>query len=221
MRTGTRLANFTAIVWDTPARCRVSFAHFLRRSKAKQKEAVEFLQKNLFATPGWLINYDIFSRTGTNPVSVIGNIQDGMLNRMLSTRTLAKLLDAEASQGKQAYQVTELLSDLKKGIWSELAARKPIDIYRRNLQKSYVNTLNNIINPSSASTTGQGGGGFTISIGPAISSDKSDIKSVVRAQLQQLRTEARAAAAAIPDEMSRYHLLDIATRIDNALDPKN
>jgi hypothetical protein len=43
---------------------------------------------------------------------------------------------------------------------------------------------------------------------------------VVRAHLQQLRTEARIAAAAITDEMSRYHLLDIATRIDNALEPK-
>jgi hypothetical protein len=135
---------------------------------------------------------------------------------MLSTRNFAKLLDAEAAIGKQAYQVTELLSDLKKGIWREVTARKPIDIYRRNLQKSYVNTLTNILNPPA---TGGFSGGFTITIGPAVSTDKSDIKSVVRAHLQQLKNETRAAAA-MPDEMSRYHLLDIVTRIDNALDPK-
>lgn len=189
-------------------------------SETKQREAVEFLQKNLFSTPTWLINNEIFSRTGTNPVSAIGNLQDGMLSRMLSTRNLTKLLDAEALLGNKAYQLTELLFDLKKGILSEVTAKRPIDIYRRNLQKSYVNTLINIIKPAPA-TGGGTGGGFTISFGPAISTDKSDVKSVVRAHLQQLRNEAKGASTVVSDEMSRYHLQDIATRIDAALDPKN
>lgn len=212
------VTKYVGGIMETPKMVEESGPVYEVVSKDKQREAVEFLQKNLFTTPAWLINYDIFSRTGENPVATIGDIQDRMLNRMLSTRNLTKLLDAEAAMGKKAYQVTELLSDLKKGIWSEMAARKPIDIYRRNLQKSYVNTLSGIINPQV--TGGSSGGGFTITIGPVVSSDKSDIKSVVRAHLQQIRTEAKAAAAAIPDEMSRYHLLDIAARIDNALDPK-
>jgi hypothetical protein len=211
------VTKYVGGIMETPKMVEESGPVYEIVAEAKQREAVEFLQKQLFTTPVWLINYDIFSRTGENPVATIGDIQDRVLTRMLSTRNLTKLLDAEAALGKKAYQVTELLSDLKKGIFSEVAARKPIDIYRRNLQKSYVNTLSTIINPP---VTGGLGGGFTISIGPAVSTDKSDIKSVARAHLQKLRTEVRAAAAAIPDEMSRYHLLDIATRIDNALDPK-
>jgi hypothetical protein len=212
------VTKYVGGIMETPKMVEESGPVYETVPEAKQREAVDFLQKNLFTTPGWLINKDIADKTAINPVSVIGLTQDIMLGRMLSIRTMSKLLDAEALLGKQAYQLTELLADLKKGIWSELAARKPIDIYRRNLQKSYVNTLNSIINPPAAGITS--GGGFTISFGPAVSTDKSDIKSIVRAHLHQLRNEVRQAAAAIRDEMSRYHLQDVATRIDNALDPK-
>jgi hypothetical protein len=82
-------------------------------------------------------------------LTVIGNIQDNILSRLLSNRTLSKLIDAEAVQGNSSYQITELLTDLKKGIWSELAARRPIDVYRRNLQKSYINMLQDLVNPTS------------------------------------------------------------------------
>lgn len=214
------VTKYVAGIMETPRKVEENEPVYEIVSEAQQREAVEFLQKNLFSTPTWLLNNEIFSRTGINPTSAIGNVQDGMLNRMLSTRSLSKLLDAEALIGKKAYQITELLSDLKKGIWSELTARRPIDIYRRNLQKSYVNILINIIKPAT-SPSSVTGGGFSISFGPAISTDKSDIKSVVRAHLQQIRSEAKAASAATPDEMSRYHLQDIATRIDSALDPKN
>jgi hypothetical protein len=212
------VTKYVGGIMETPKMVEESGPVYETVPEAKQREAVDFLQKNLFTTPAWLISKDIADKTAINPVSVIGLTQDIMLGRMLSIRTMSKLLDAEALLGKQAYQLTELLADLKKGIWSELAARKPIDIYRRNLQKSYVNTLNSIINPPAAGITS--GSGFTISFGPAVSADKSDIKSIVRAHLQQLRNEVRRAAAAITDEMSRYHLLDVAARIDNALDPK-
>lgn len=182
-------------------------------AEAKQKEAVDFLNKQLFATPTWLLNQDIFSKTGLTGTLIIGNVQDNMLNRLLSSRTFGKLLDAEAVLGNNAYQLTELLGDLKKGIWSELAARKPIDIYRRNLQKSYITTLGGLLAPSSSVTVG----GTTITIG----NDKSDIKSVVRAHLAALRAEVNAAAAGTADAMSKYHLQDIAKRIDNLLNPKD
>jgi hypothetical protein len=145
---------------------------------------------------------------------VVGGIQDNVLNRFLGNRTLNKLLDAEAALGSNAYQVTELLNDLKKGIWSELAARKPVDIYRRNLQKSYVNSLSNLV----ASTTSISIAGVTVT---STSPDKSDVKSVVRAHLASLRTEVVAAAAAIPDQMTKFHLQDVSKRIDNILNPRN
>ena len=213
------VAKYVGGIMETPKMVEEAGPVYEIVPEAKQREAVEFLNKNLFTTPTWLISYDVFEKTGQNPLTVVGNIQDNMLGRLLSTRTMTKLLEAEAAQGRSAYQLTELLSDLKKGIWSEVATRKAADIYRRNLQKSYVNTLINIIAPprTSSETIVVSFGGPVV---PTINTDKTDIKSVVRAHLAQLRTDSRAAAALIADEMTKYHLLDIATRIDNALDPK-
>ncbi len=186
--------------------------------KAKQKGAVTFLNNQLFTTPSWIIGSGIYDRIGGSPLITIGNIQDNVLNRLFSTNTLNKLIQAEAKNGSQAYTITELFSDLKKGIWSELAARKPIDVYRRNLQKSYINILSNFLNPSSpGQTITTPGITITISSGP----DKSDIQSVVRAHLVSLKNEANTAAAAISDPMSKYHLQDVSKRIDKALNPKD
>lgn len=186
--------------------------------KAKQAEAVAFLNQQLFTTPTWLISNDVFARTGGNPLTIIGNIQDGTLNRLFGVNTLNKLVNAETSIGNNAYKITDLFSDLKKGVWTELSTKKPIDVYRRNLQKSYINVLNNLLNPSVSITIG-GGGGFGA---PApVNTDKSDIKSVVRAHLTSLKNEVNAAAAGIADTMSKYHLQDISKRIDKALNPKD
>ena len=181
--------------------------------EAKQREAVDFLNKNLFTTPVWMLNQDIFGKTGISGLTTVGLLQDNALNRLLSSRTLGKLVEAEASIGNNAYQVIELLNDVKKGVWTELAGRKPIDIYRRNLQKSYVSTLINLLAPSSTTTVGS----ITINTGGA--NDKSDIKSVVRAHLVALRLEIMAAVAGTADPVSKFHLQDVAQRIDNALNP--
>ncbi|HEX7903537.1 MAG TPA: zinc-dependent metalloprotease [Chitinophagaceae bacterium] len=213
------VAKYVGGIMETPKTVEEQGAVYEIVSEAKQKEAVDFLNKQLFATPTWLINQDIYSRTGLTAISTIGNMQDNMLNRLLSSRTLGKLIDAEAADGAGAYQITELLADLKKGIWSELAGRKTIDVYRRNLQKSYISILDNLLNPSAAST-----GGITIFFGsttPSVNVDKSDIKSVVRAHLASLRSEVLTAAAGTTDQMSKYHLQDVAKRIDKALNPKD
>ena len=126
-----------------------------------------------------------------------------------------KLINAETALGNNAYKMTDLFSDVKKGVWSELSSRKTIDVYRRNLQKSYVSILSNLLNP--ADIVISLGGGFNI--GPSVNTDKSDIKSLVRAHLTSLKAEVTSAAAAITDPMSKYHLQDIAKRIDEALNP--
>lgn len=185
-------------------------------SKARQKDAVDFFNKQLFATPAWLTDPTIYNRIGSSPITVIGVQQDNVLGRLLSSRTMTKLLDAEAANGNQAYSVVELLNDLKKGIWSELSSRKSIDIYRRNLQKSYVNTLNSMINPPPAQSASIGGLVFTMSNG----TEKSDVKSIVRAHLTSLRGEISRAIPLIADPLSRYHLQDVLSRIDKALNPR-
>jgi hypothetical protein len=213
----SHVTKYVGGIMETPKTVEEAGAVYEVVTKAKQKEAVEFLNKQLFATPTWLINKDVYSRTGLDGLVVIGSIQDNVLNQLLGSRTLGKLVSAEAANGSSAYQLTDLFADMKKGIWTELAGRKAIDPYRRNLQKSYVGILSNLLNPPAPSAAG-----LAILFGPApISTDKSDIKSVVRAHLSALRNEIAAAAAGTADLLSKYHLQDLVKRIDNALNPKD
>lgn len=213
------VAKYVGGIMETPKRVEEAGPVYEVVAKAKQKEAVDFLNKNLFATPAWLINQDIFSRVKSlNGLSVIGGIQDRTLSRLLSSYTLNKMIDAESSLGNNAYLVTELLSDLKKGIWSELAARKPVDVYRRNLQKSFVNSLIGLVNPPKAQASASSTGSIVII---SSSNDKSDVSSVVRGFLSSLKNEINAAAASSADVMTKYHLQDVAKRIDNALNSKD
>ena len=209
------VSKYVGGIMETPKMVEESGPVYEIVAEAKQREAVDFINKQLFTTPTWLLNQDIFGRTGISGLTIVGAIQDNALNRLFGSRTLNKLVDAEAVLGNNAYQVNELLNDVKKGVWGELAARKPIDIYRRNLQKSYISTLGSLLTSGSSVSVG----GVTISVGG--SNDKSDIKSVVRAHLAALRTEINTAAAGIADPMSKYHLQDVSKRIDNLLNPKD
>lgn len=213
------VAKFVAGIMETPKTQEQSGPVYELVSKTKQKEAVAFLNKQLFTTPTWLIDQQIFDRTGQSGLVVIGNVQDNMLNRLVSSRTLNKLIEAEAVAGAKAYTPLDFLADLKAGIWSELISKKAIDAYRRNLQKSYVNAMINLLNPPSSAASSFGPG-VSISVSGS-GSDKSDLKSIVRAHLQSLRSELNASQALYADRLSKYHLQDLSFRIEKALNPNN
>jgi Met-zincin/Domain of unknown function (DUF5117)/Domain of unknown function (DUF5118) len=209
------VSKYVGGIMETPKKVEEQGVVYENVTEAKQKEAIDFLSKQVFATPTWVLNQDVFDKTGMNGLSTVGYIQDNVLNRILGLGTLSKLINAEAAVGDKAYQVIELLADLKKGIWMEVSSRKPIDIYRRNLQKSYISSLIGLLKSPSFPS----GAGIVIFISGG--TDKNDIQSVVRGYLAGLRTEALAASAAIADQMTKFHLQDIAKRIDNALNAKD
>ena len=154
-------------------------------AKAKQKEAMQFLQDQLFKTPKWLIDNNISDYTADNKLSTIANIQNSLLNRLISNTTFNKLFRFEAEDAANAYTTTEMLTDLRKGVWSELTAKQTIDIYRRGLQKSFVETMTKLVTPEPAT------GGLTITFGgaPATNSRTTDAVSIAKAQLKQLQAE--------------------------------
>ena len=182
--------------------------------QSTQKEALNFLNNQLFKTPKWLINPQITNLTGGNSMTTIGTIQDNILGRLLSHNTLNKLLRFEA-EDDAPYTAIEMLTDLRKMIWSELPARKPIDIYRRNLQKAFTERLVRAITPPETpliTLGGQGQGGA-----PAFTPN-TDAMSVAKAQLRVLQSEIRAALPTTQDAASRAHLMDVNERITAALD---
>ncbi|MBO9681909.1 MAG: zinc-dependent metalloprotease [Flavisolibacter sp.] len=185
--------------------------------KTKQKEAMRFLQAQLFKTPKWIIDNNIPSYTNDNKLTVISSLQAATLNRLTNNSTLNKLFRFEAESPSTAYTATEMLTDLRKGIWSELVTKQPIDIYRRNLQKAYIESITRLISPDS-------GGGIVISLGGTLSSSSSsrttDAISIAKAQLRIVASEIRTALPLYKDASSRAHLQDVLDRINNTLNPK-
>jgi hypothetical protein len=205
-------------VYETPKSVEQPGAVYEYVPRAVQKEAMDFLNKQLFTTPAWLVNNDVLNRIGQTGLTVVGSRQESVMSRLISNTTFAKLIQAEAANGPSAYTLTDLLSDLKQGVWSELAAKKPIDVYRRNLQKSFVERIGAIVNPPAPATSSFGG--ITITFGPSIDSKKSDIISVLKGTMRQLRADINAALPAVTDKMTRYHLQDVSERIERMLNPK-
>jgi hypothetical protein len=185
--------------------------------KAVQKEAVAFLNNQLFTTPTWMIDPKILDKISSPTADQLGSLQDNALASVLSASRLTRMTTA-SKRFPNSYDIVELFTDMKKGIFSELSSKKAIDGYRRSLQKSYVDRMSALLGNAPA-------GGLNIAVGFPISSPgpdpkKTDVTSVVRAHLSSLRSEIQAALPATTDTMSKYHLMDLSERIKDALDPK-
>ena len=179
---------------------------------AIQNEAVAFLNNQLFKTPMWLLDQNVLSKIRPeNGVEAIKSIQDGTLSSLLAGDRLVRLLET-SSQNKANYSVDELMSDLRRGIFSEIRTNAPIDIYRRNLQKLFVSKL--IETMSSEKTNVATFGGRRIVLAD------TDIPSIARGQLNELKNQLRAAAAVSTDRLTKFHLNDLVARIENAMKPK-
>ena len=194
-----------------------------RTPAATQKEAMDFLNRNLFTTPKWLANQAIMDNIDGNPLEIISRLQGSTLNRLTSNSTLSKLVAAEATDGATAYKITDLFTDLNGAIFTELKSNATIDVYRRNLQKAYVEKLIAIVKPAPAPAAlnailagGRGGAGLS-----GLTAAQSDVLSVVKGQLRELQGSIKSATASQTDSLSKYHLADLNDRIEAALSNKD
>ncbi len=196
--------------------------------RALQKEAVAFLNTQLFITPTWLLDPRILPLVRPDQgVDYIRTLQESTLNSLTDVGRLSRLIETGTGAIGQTtapgYSLIEFMTDLQNGIFKELTSNRPVDLFRRNLQKAYAEKLIAVLNtPASAGGAAApfSGAGFRFNPGPVTDIRKSDIMSVVRGQLVGLQ---RSIAAAMPrqtDTMSRYHLADLQARIQQALDPK-
>ena len=188
-------------------------------NKAKQKEALKFLQEELFTTPSWMIRPDIFNKVEhAGVVERIRSTQVRTLNDVLDFGRMARLIENEAINGNEAYSLIEMMTDLREGLFSELGRGREIDTYRRNLQRAYVERLEFIMkNDQELNIPARFRRFVTVT---DVNVAQSDIRPVVRAELTALRSGVRSAISRTSDRMSKYHLQDLYERIDNILDPK-
>jgi hypothetical protein len=207
-------------IYETPKMTEQEGAVYEFTPKAVQKEAMNFLNAQLFTTPSWLINNEIFSRTGENPQIVIGNRQESILNRLISSTTMSKLFIAESTIGNNSYKAIDLMDDLRRSIFSELVTKKATDVYRRNLQKMFVERIISLL-PGGASPLSLGGNfGVIFQITPSLNIKNTDAYSILKGTLRTLRTDIRTALPLTTDAMTKLHLQDLNDRITAILEPK-
>lgn len=194
---------------ETPKTTEQNGAVYEVVAKTQQKEALQFLSENIFATPNWLLKNEIFQKTGTSPIEVVEKLQNNVLNRILSNNVLQMMYQSE-SLDKNSYQITEYMTDLKNSVFSG-----DLDIYRRNLQRNYVESMIAVLNSKASPISTTNGRFFrTVNI-----SDNSDVKAIVRGTLNDLKTQFQNNTSS--NLITKYHQEDLIFRIEKALNPKN
>lgn len=187
-------------------------------SREHQKNCMAFMQEQLFETPEWLIDQNIFNKIQySGSVERIRSMQERYLNTMLQLGKLARIIENETINGENAYGLLEMMQDLRRGIWSETRSGKAIDTYRRNLQKAHIDRLQYLMTAENQEKQPDFGG---YRKSTPVNTSQSDIRSVARGELNNLKRDIRNGLSRTSDAMSRYHLQDALERIDQILDPK-
>lgn len=179
--------------------------------KAKQKEAIAFLNQQLFTTPLWLINSEQLNKFDNGAMLTrIKGVQTGTINNIFTSSRLLRMLDNEAKNGATAYTIPELFTDLRGTIF---AAGRP-DAFKRNLQRGYIDRLGSLMVDAPAPQGLPPGFTFT-----PVNISVTDIRPLVRAELKTLLATAKARGVA-GDANTKAHYEDLAVRINDILDPK-
>jgi Met-zincin/Domain of unknown function (DUF5117)/Domain of unknown function (DUF5118) len=194
---------------------------FIPVSPARQRAAVKFLAANAFETPRYLVDPSIIRRIQPDGgVRRIGYAQSRVLLGMLDSDRLDRLADYEALARNKStvYPLGEMLSDIRRAVWSELAdARVSIDPFRRSLQRTWIAQADAKLNPTPAviiTTPTSRAPRARSSVGP-----NTDVPALMRGELLTLDAALRSAVDRSTDRTTRLHLLDTREEIRRILDP--
>ncbi len=179
----------------------------------KQREAVGFLVAEVFETPKWLNDHGILRLIEhAGAVDRIRGLQVRRLNQLLDPARMQRLIEMEAMDSNGSYSLLQFLGDVRDGVWRELRGAEPIDTYRRNLQRGYLERMGFLMTEEVDTPTSP----FVWRTPVDVS--QSDIRAFVRGQLTELRRDVSRAAGRTSDRATRYHLDDVMVRIDRILE---
>jgi hypothetical protein len=175
----------------------------------RQREAVQFLNDNVFSIPEWMLDREILRRIepeGTvdringQQMRVLGSLMNsGRLNRLIEFQALAE-------GGTRMYGVPDLMADLRDGIWDNYmgSGTVTVDVYRRNLQRGKLEMMRSLLNPEGTADE---------PAEPVL----SDVRPVVRAELRWLQGALDSALSRAGDDMTRMHIQDLQEEVTKAL----
>ncbi|MDP2957114.1 MAG: zinc-dependent metalloprotease [Longimicrobiales bacterium] len=190
---------------------------FTPLEKARQREAVRYLNVTAFQVPAMFRDEAILRRIEPEgQVARFRTQQQRVLTSLLSQPRLERLVEFEslAARPADAYTLADLMTDLRDGVWGELDdGSVRVDPYRRNLQRAFVEAVDRRLHPTEAELNRP-----ATAFSPAPTPPwGSDVRAVMRAELQDLDRLIQQAQGRAGDAMTRIHLRDLRMEIARVL----
>ena len=115
--------------------------------KSQQKEALKWLNDQLFTTPLWWMDSVVVNKiVAPEETNFIGSQQQSAIRRLLDVNTLYRLTANIQQFGLDStYGLDEYFRDVHGYVWDVIKTGASMDFYRRNLQASYVTNLGRIV----------------------------------------------------------------------------
>ena len=211
------VATNVAGIYNTPITVEQTETKYVEYvPKEIQKRAVDFLNRELFTTPEWLIDQHLTEKTGINNYASISRVQTKILGQLMSEQTFDKMMRNEWTNGKEAYTVNQLFSDLGKSIWSDARYGKRPDSFQRTLQKKYVNALIGMLDtPSEGSDGFQSLRGFSLIRYESM----SEAPVIARGELIRVKRDLIRMSNSSTG-LVKHHYLNLIALIDFAFNPR-
>lgn len=185
--------------------------------RVRQKAAVKFLNEQVFSTPRYLIDVPVLQKLESDGnINRITGAQSRALGSLVNNTKLQRLVEIEATATNRAevYSLGEMLTDLRRGLWSEVYAGKAIDAYRRRLQNTYLEAMASKIKPAPANPQeAQLAALFGMSV-----AQPRDFRALLKDEMRTLDRELAGAMGRMSDRTSRAHLQDARDQIKAMLD---
>jgi hypothetical protein len=184
---------------------------------AKQKASVKFIVDQAFKTPTWMfIDAETSKFDNAELLERVRRVQVSALSGILDPARLARVINNSATNGNKAYAIDELFSDLRKGIWTELSTGANIDVYRRNLQRAYIERLQTLLQPADPAQAAALARFGASRVDPTT----LDITPMARLELITLQADLKRALPRYSNTILKAHVIDAIARIDSILDTK-
>ena len=190
--------------------------------RAKQAEAVQFLNDNVFTTPSFFFDPEILRRIEpTGFVERVRARQTTLLNLLFQDARLARVAEQQATQADgAAYTMADLFGDVRRSAFAEFGTGSVrVDEYRRNLQRAFVDQMERLISTPLVTPLPPGFTPFSGFTPPA--PRPADARAQARLELVDLQSTLRAALPRAGDRTTRAHIVDLQARIDQILHPKS
>jgi hypothetical protein len=108
-----------------------------------------------------------------------------------------------------------MLADLRKGVWGEAGGGRS-DLYRRNLQRAYIEVMGLKLNPPPFTQPPGLPAGFTIAPPPPL---PGEARALIRQELTDLDAAIAKAMPGVVDRERKAHLADSRYQISKILYP--